>query len=76
MHIWAPENQDGAYCMCGKVYQPKKPYAERIAVKEGETREFPEGFKVTFPIAGFWEVTVLPQESATNSKAAIMVMRL
>jgi hypothetical protein len=76
VHFWAASEAEGTYCICGKAYSPKQPYGERVAVKAGETREFPEGFKVTFPFAGFWQVTVKPQEDLVNSKAAIMVMRL
>lgn len=76
-HTWkAGVDARGTRCICEKVYRPKEPFCENVLVDAGEVRDFPEGFRVTFPAQGAWQVSIMPNEPATNSKAALQVIRL
>lgn len=75
MHVWPTPDVEGNTCVCGSVYQPRKPKTESIFLHKGQLFT-KHGWEFSAPVDGNYQFTIMPHEPSINQHAALMVLRL
>lgn len=76
VHAWTNPNPSGERCVCQAIYAPKRAQDVRLHAKKGEKFELPDGWIVTFPDDGFWQVVQMPDDHGGGGKAGLLILRV